>query len=823
MAPNPDVADVAASSRTQAEQECLDYFSGDDLAASTVVSKYLLRDADGVFLESNPTDLHHRLAREFGRMETKFGGARAMSEDEIFARLDRFREIIPQGSPQYGIGNNHAIVSLSNCVVTSPPEDDISSIVNRGKDLANLFKRRCGVGTDISTLRPEGSSVSNSAGTTTGAWSFADFYSYICRMIGQNGRRGALMITMDVRHPDIIQFIKMKHDLTKVTGANISVKIRDDFMRAVEADEEFTLQWPVDAAEPEYTHTVKARDIWKEIVESATKTAEPGLMMWDNILRTLPAQEYALHGFDTTTTNPCGEIPLSAYDSCRLIALNLTSFVRNPYTKDAYFDFEAWDLCVRAAMRLSDDLVELEIEKLTAILNKVDTDDERELWTKMITACQNGRRTGLGTLGLGDTMARLGLVYGSDSAVSMVDRIYEAMKVSAYSESVELAKERGPFPVFDWDLEKDNEFIKSLPEELRAEMAVHGRRNISILTQAPTGSTSIEAQVSSGCEPIFRLSYIRRKKINHNDTVTVADFVDDMGDKWQEFEVVHHAVADYWDVNGKCEVADLPEYFITSDKISWLGRVKMQAAMQRHIDHSISSTINLPAGTEPDLVGNIYIEAWKHGLKGVTVYVDGSRSGVLVTKDETKKDPTNEIVYQSAPKRPLELACEIHHRVIKGEKWTILIGLLEDKPYEVFAGPAEFIDIPEKFKGGTLIKNPRKSVNARYDLRYGENGSQTTVKNIVKWFEDIGDYGTLSRFVSMSLRHGVPVQYVVEQLQKDENDGMWSFNRVMARVLKKHILDGTTRDKSCPQCETDGLVYIEGCLSCKNCGYAKCG
>jgi ribonucleoside-diphosphate reductase alpha chain len=354
-------------------------------------------------------------------------------------------------------------------------------------------------------------------------------------------------------------------------------------------------------------------------------------------------------------------------------------------------------------------------------------------------------------------------------------------------------------------------------------MAVHGRRNISILTQAPTGSTSIEAQVSSGCEPIFRLSYIRRKKINHNDTVTVADFVDDMGDKWQEFEVVHHAVADYWDVNGKCEVADLPEYFITSDKISWLGRVKMQAAMQRHIDHSISSTINLPAGTEPDLVGNIYIEAWKHGLKGVTVYVDGSRSGVLVTKDETKKDPTNEIVYQSAPKRPLELACEIHHRVIKGEKWTILIGLLEDKPYEVFAGPAEFIDIPEKFKGGTLIKNPRKSVNARYDLRYGENGSQTTVKNIVKWFEDIGDYGTLSRFVSMSLRHGVPVQYVVEQLQKDENDGMWSFNRVMARVLKKHILDGTTRDKSCPQCETDGLVYIEGCLSCKNCGYAKCG
>lgn len=797
-----------------------EYFGGDELAASAVVNKYLLKNRDGKLLENSPDQMHQRLAREFARMEAKYGGDRALSYDDIYARLKNFKQIIPQGSPMYGIGNNYAIVSLSNCVVVADPEDDISSIVNQGKDLANLFKRRCGVGLDISKLRPEHTPVSNSAGTTTGAWSFADFYSYICRMIGQNGRRGALMITIDVRHPDIEKFIAMKQDLTKVTGANISVKIRDDFMEAVEADDDFMLRWPVDSDDPKITHIVKAKDIWNQIVHSATTTAEPGLMMWDNILKELPAQCYADVGFNTVTTNPCGEIPLSPYDSCRLIAINLTTFVVNPYTDNAYFDFAAWRGCVEDAMRLSDDLVELETEKLTAILTKVaDTPDETELWTKMIQACQDGRRTGLGTLGLGDTMARLGLVYASDAAIKMTGDIYEAFKSSAYMESVRLAEERGAFPVWDWKKEKDNAFIQRLPTEIKDRMKKSGRRNISILTNAPTGTSSICAQVSSGIEPIYKVHYVRRKKINHDDTETEADFVDEMGDRWKEFPIFHHDVKAYWKIQGECAVEDLPEYFIDAEDIDWERRVDMQAAIQQHIDHSISSTINLPKGTGEDVIDMIYRRAWKVGLKGVTAYVDGSRDGVLVAKKTEKKDAG--IVYMDAPKRPLVLPCEIHRASVKGEGWLILIGMLNGQPYEVFGGQAEYLDIPEKYTTGSLIKNPRKTVNARYDLKFGEEGHETTLKNVLKWFEN-PDHGTLTRFVSMSLRHGTPTQYIVEQLQKNDNENLWSFSKVLARVLKKHIQDGITRDKTCPECSSQGLTYQEGCLACLDCGYSKC-
>jgi len=825
LAVEPTIYSVAEATET-----CLEYFNQDELAASSVVTKYLLRSRAGDYLERSPADMHRRLAGEFGRIEARFGGDRSISADGVFDLIEGFKRIIPQGSPMYGIGNNESIVSLSNCVVVAPPEDDISSIVNRGKDLANLFKRRCGVGIDISPLRPEGMSVSNSAGTTTGAWSFADFYSYICRMIGQNGRRGALMITIDVRHPDVEQFITMKSDLSKVTGANVSIKIRDDFMEAVEADEEYVLRWPVDSEDPVYSKTVRAREVWDKLVAEATENAEPGLMMWDNILSELPAQCYADVGFNTVTTNPCGEIPLSPYDSCRLIAINLTGYVRNAYTDEAYFDFDAFDTDVRAAQRMSDDLVELESEKLRAILKKVDTEDERELWTKMLHACDQGRRTGLGTLALGDALAQLKLVYATPEAIEMTSRIYEAFKVSAYWESVELAKERGPFPVFDWEKEKNCPFIMRLPLELREAMAIHGRRNISLLTNAPTGTTSICAQTSSGIEPIYRLGYKRRKKISDSDRDVTVDHVDDMGDRWQEFAVYHHALQQYAELTGytiefddKGNVVNAPEFFISSDKIDWEGRVDMQAAIQRHIDHSISSTINLPRGTAPEVVDTVYRRSWKVGLKGVTVYVDGSRDGPLITNDEEEGDK-DQIRYQNAPRRPEELPCEIHHRQIRGVPWTILVGLLHGKPYEIFAGPAENIEIPDKYTLGTLIKNSRKTVNARYDLRYGENGGETTIKNIVKWFEDSADYGTMCRMVSINLRHGVPTQYLVEQLLKEPNDDLWSFNRVMARVLKKWIPDGTNRGKPCPSCgDEGGLVYQEGCLSCSSCGHAKCG
>ena len=821
----------------EARQHTLDYFDGDELATDTIVTKYLLKDQQGQLREASPEDIHHRMAAEFHRIEMKYGGDRHLEKSAIFDSLDHFREILPQGSPMYGIGNGFALVSLSNCVVVDSPADDISSICNQGRDLANLFKRRCGVGVDLSELRPEGVSVSNAAGTTTGAWSFADYYSGICRMIGQNGRRGALMITLDVRHPDVMSFITMKQDKTKVTGANVSLKIRDDFMRAVESDSEFTLRWPVDSPNPKMTKVVKAKEVWDLIIKAATDSAEPGLMMWDNILRTLPAECYADMGFKTITTNPCGEIPLSAYDSCRLVCVNLYSFVENPFTEEARFDFERFGECVRKATRISDDLIDLELEKLTDILNKVDTQDEKDLWAKLHHAAKTGRRTGLGTLALGDTMAALRLRYGSDAAVEMTSRIYEALKVNAYRESVELAKERGAFAVFDWKKEKDNIFIQSLPADLLEDMAVHGRRNISLLTNAPTGSMSICAQSSSGIEPVFRNSYIRRKKINHNATETKADYVDSMGDRWQEFTVLHHNLQRYLDVVAEKEggewakdpkvTADLagwlPDYFVASDQIPWEQRINMQAAVQQHIDHSISSTINLPAGTTTDTVAGLYLYAWKKGLKGVTIYVDGSRDGVLVTKKEKESDAPR-ITYHGAPRRPLELPCEIHRANVQGDKWTLVVGLLEGHPYEVFGGLSEYVDIPEKYKTGTLIKNPRKSMAARYDLKFGEPGSEITIKNIVKVFENPLQ-GSLTRFISMSLRHGVPIQYVVEQLQKDdENSSMFSFGRVVARTLKKHIPEGAKQaGKPCPSCSAETLIYQEGCVTCTSCGFAKCG
>ena len=802
-------------------KETQDYFEGDDLAASAVVGKYLLKDRDNNFLEKTPDDMHKRLASEFARIEAKFGGD-ALTEEEIYSLIKNFEYIVPQGSPMYGIGNDHAVVSLSNCVVVDSPTDDVSSIMNRGKDLANLFKRRCGVGIDISTLRPEGSNVSNSAGTTTGAWSFADFYSYVCRMIGQNGRRGALMVTLDVRHPDIEKFVTMKHDLTKVTGANVSVKINDEFMLAVENKRPFTLQFPVDSEKPIYSTEIDASSLWDLIVDSATTTAEPGLMMWDTITKNLPAHEYSDVGFNTVTTNPCGEIPLSPYDSCRLIAINLVNFVEDAYTEKAKFNLNKFESVVRKAMRLSDDLVELELEKLYKILEKVDTEDEKVLWSNLLDACKKGRRTGLGTLGLADALCRMGLVYGSSDSIKAIDSIYEVLKTGAYSESVKLAEERSAFGVFDWDKEKENAFIQTLPEELKEKMSKVGRRNISILTNAPTGTCSIAAQTSSGIEPVFRLSYTRRKKINPNDKNSRVDFTDDLGDKWQEFEVYHHEIKNYWNLAGECEISDLPEYFTTSDKINWSGRIQAQSAIQKHIDHSISSTINLPSGTKPSVVGDLYLEAWKAGLKGVTIYVDGSRTGVLVTKKEESGADGDAI--KKAQKRPGIVDCEIHRATIKGEDWTILVGVVDGYPYEIFGGLSEYVEIPKKYTQGSIRKRPRKTMANKYDLIVGKSDNEFVIKDIAKVFDN-PNHTSFTRTISLALRHKIPLQFLVEQLQKDKEADMFSFSRVVARCLKKYIADGTKASNGVLDgcCESPNIVYQEGCATCLNCGMAKCG
>ena len=799
----------------EVREATLKYFNGDELATNVFMTKYCLRDTSGAFVEKSPDDMHRRLAAEFNRAEEKFGG-NSLSANEIYSYLKDFKYIVPQGSPMMGMGNKYVNVSLSNCVVVDSPRDSVSSIIDAGKDLANLFKRRCGVGLDISTLRPEGTAVNNSARTTTGAWSFADFYSYLCRMIGQNGRRGALMISMDIRHPDIAQFITMKRDLTKVTGANVSVKITDSFMEAVENNESFTLQFPVDSPTPTHTTQVSAQELWTTIIECATETAEPGLLMWDNIINNLPAHSYSDMGFKTVSTNPCGEIPLSPYDSCRLVSINLKHLVKNPFGKKAVFDFDKLKEVAAVAMRLSDDLVDLELEKLMKIVGASDSVDEQMLWDRLYTAATDGRRTGLGTHGLADAIARLQLSYDSPAALEIIEKIYGTLRDSAYLESVYLAQERGSFPIFDWDTEKDNAFIQRLPAPIRKAIALHGRRNISILTNAPTGSVSIMSQTSSGLEPVFRNSYIRRRKLSHNEQHLEADFVDDLGDRWLEYTVFHHNIQEWLDAWAPENATELPEYFVESDKIDWIRRVKVQAAIQKSIDHSISSTINLPKDTTPEMVGEIYLQGWKRGLKGITVYVEGSRSGVLLDRKDS-------FPQHKAPKRPARLPCNIHHTTIQGEKWVVMVGLLEGKPYEVMGGRSDLIEIPRSKAEGFLLKHSRKSMNSIYDLQLGTNGDTVVVKDLVRAFDN-PNHSAFTRMISLGLRHGANIQYVVEQLQKDRDSDMFSFAKCISRILKNYIPDGSTAtERTCNECETEGLVYVEGCVTCKNCGYAKCG
>jgi len=840
----------------------LEYFRGDDLAASVFVGKYALQDLSGNYLEKDPSDMHKRLASEFARIESKYDDA--MSEEEIFGLLDGFRYVVPQGSPMSGIGNKYSIQSLSNCFVIEPPYDSYAGILKTDQEQVQIMKRRGGVGFDISNIRPKGLNTSNAAKTTDGIEVFMDRFSNSCREVAQGGRRGALMLTISVHHPQIRDFIKIKRDLKRVTGANISIRLTEEFMRAVEGGDELELRFPVDSKTPEIQEFVEAEELWQEIIESAHASAEPGLLFWDTAKRMTPADIYEQEGFGSVSTNPCGEIILSPYDSCRLMLVNLTSFVKDPWSENSKFDYNKFAEVTRKAQRLMDDMIDLEIEQIDKIIQKIQGDPEPEavkrieidLWQNIKKQATLGRRTGLGITGLGDTLAMMGQTYGSDKSVETTEKIYQWLTTHSYISSMEMARTRGVFPIHDAEREADHPFlarifdsIDSMPEDAmpsgfvnnaRQYNKLFGRRNISNTTTAPAGSVSVLTQTTSGIEPVFMLHYTRRKKINPNDANASIDFIDDSGDKWQEYTVYHHGFNSWLSQRDPSSSADeatneelidqSPYRNSTASEIDWVQKVKMQSVAQKWICHAISNTTNLPADVDIETVKQVYMTGWKSGCKGVTVYRDGCRSGVLVSADESSADESDEsrenmvFVDNNAPKRPETLSCEIHHATIQGEKWTILIGLLEGRPYEVIGGLSMYIEIPKKHQYGELRRRRRKTMLSKYDLHCGVGDDEFVIKDVVAVFDN-PNYAGYTRTISLALRHGAPIQYVVEQLQKDKEADLFSFSKVIARCLKKYIPDGSIGgDKTCWSCGAeDSLVYQEGCVTCKSCGASKCG
>lgn len=816
----------------EAVKQSVDYFGGDELAASVFVTKYALVDNEGNLLESNPDQMHKRLSKEFARIEKKYENP--MPENEIYELLKDFKYIVPQGSPMSGIGNKHQYQSLSNCFVVDSPRDSYGGILKTDQEQVQIMKRRGGVGFDISSIRPSGLRTSNAAKTTDGIGVFMERFSNSCREVAQGGRRGALMLTVSVHHPDIRTFINIKRDLTKVTGANISIRLTDEFMTAVENGNDYELRFPVEAdSERIVTDQTSASEIWESIIESAHASAEPGLLFWDNVLKYTPAQIYKDDGFDTISTNPCSEITLSAYDSCRLLLLNATSFVKNPFSKSAKFDFEKFGEYTQKAQRLMDDLIDLEIECVDRIVDKIKADPEDEdvkgpelrMWQKIRHAALTGRRTGLGITGLGDAIAMMGQTYGSAESIDTTDNIYKTLAIAAYKSSCKLAEERGAFGVYDYEKESGHPFVERLfkeDPELQVLHQTHGRRNIALTTTAPCGSVSMLTQTTSGIEPAFMLKYVRRKKINPDDPDATVDFKDELGDKWQNFTVYHHGFKKWMDQTGMDKIEDSPYHLATANEINWESAVDVQAAAQKWVCHAISKTINLPNDVSVDDVKKVYWRGWKQGLKGVTVYRDGCRSGVLVSTDTTEEDENN-FVERPAPKRPKMLECDIHQATIKGQRWTILVGLLEGKPYEVIGGLSDFVEISKKFSRGNIVKRQRKTTNSLYDLHFGDQEDSTVIKDLVRVFDN-PNYAGFTRTISLALRHGAPVQYLVEQLQKDKDSDMFSFSKVVARTLKKYIADGTKHGaKTCPECGAeDSLVYQEGCVTCLSCGHSKC-
>ncbi|HIX03445.1 MAG TPA: adenosylcobalamin-dependent ribonucleoside-diphosphate reductase [Candidatus Odoribacter faecigallinarum] len=830
----------------EAFQSSLEYFKGDELAARVWVNKYALKDSYGNIFEQNPDDMHHRLAKEIARIENRYSNP--MAEEEIFEVLRDFKYIVPQGGPMTGIGNDFQIASLSNCFVigNEGPSDSYGGVMKIDQEQVQLMKRRGGVGHDLSHIRPKGSPVKNSALTSTGIVPFMERYSNSTREVAQDGRRGALMLSVSINHPDSESFIDAKMTEGKVTGANVSVKIDDEFMRAVINDEEYVQKYPVFSEHPQYTKTIKARDLWNKIVHNAWKSAEPGILFWDTIIRESVPDCYADLGYRTVSTNPCGEIPLCPYDSCRLLAINLYSYVQQPFTKEAVFDFPLFKKHVAIAQRIMDDIIDLELEKIDAILAKIHADPESDelkgveirLWEKIRQKAKEGRRTGVGITAEGDMLAAMGLRYGSDEAIDFAVEIQKTLAVEAYRASVYLAKDRGSFTIFDARREENNPFILRLKEaapDMYADMVKYGRRNIACLTIAPTGTTSLMTQTTSGIEPVFLPVYKRRRKVNPNDQNVHIDFVDESGDSYEEFIVFHHKFAEWMRVNGYDTskhytseeidriVAESPYYKATSNDIDWLAKVRMQGQVQKWVDHSISVTVNLPSDVSEELVGRLYIEAWKSGCKGCTVYRDGSRAGVLVSN----KDKKNQVQEEMPSKRPMELEADVVRFQNNKEKWIAFIGLYNGRPYEIFTGIAddeEGIMLPKTVTSGKIVKHYDEYGKSRYDFQFqNKRGFKTTVEGLSYKFNK--EYWNYAKLISGVLRHGMPVLQAVEVISSMEfdNENINTWKNGVERALKKYIPNGT--EASGERCENCGspVVYQEGCLICKTCGTSKCG
>lgn len=838
-------------SREEVLEASKTYFKGDTLASEVWTNKYALKDMSGNIYEKTPEDMHRRLASEFARIEEKFPNP--LSEELIFDLIKDFKYIIPQGSPMAGIGNNHQFVSISNCFVIGNDEDSDSygGILKLDQELVQLMKRRAGVGNDLSFVRPGNSPVMNSALTSTGVVPFMERYSNSTREVAQGGRRGALMLSISIEHPDSESFIDAKMEQGKVTGANVSVKMTDNFMKAALLGTEFKQQYPVGSENPTFMKMVDAKSIWNKIVHNAWKSAEPGVLFWDTLIKESIPDCYADLGFKTVSTNPCGEIPLCPNDSCRLMALNLYSYVNYPFTKKANFDFELFNEHSKIAQRLMDDLIELELEKIDSIIGKIKSDPESEeikrtelnLWRKIKDKCIKGRRTGLGITGEGDMLAALGIKYGTDEANIFTENLHMRLKHSAFDSSCTMAQERGSFPIWDSKREENNPFmlrIKDENPELYSRLNKYGRRNIALLTIAPTGSVSILTQTSSGIEPVFMVSYMRRRKINPDDVDSRVDFTDEVGDSWQEYPVFHHKFEVYLEANGfdvnevknmsQSEINEIvknsPYFGATSNDVNWVKKVEMQGMVQKHIDHSISVTVNLPNDISEEMVAKVYETGWKSGCKGMTVYRDGSRSGVLVSTEEKKAEEKEKLFQDhNAPKRPKKMEAEIVRFRNNHEKWIAVVGTLDGRPYEMFTGKLDGLPaIPNNVEKGFIVKARSEDGMSRYDFKYQDrDGYNVIIEGLSRSFDK--EYWNYAKMISGVLRHGMPLPYVVDLIGSLnlEDDTLTTWKNGVTRVIKKFIPDGTKSNNKCPKCEQDSLIFQEGCLTCSNCGHSKCG
>ena len=848
----------------EASAASAEYFGGDELAARVWVNKYAMKDSFGNIYEKSPEQMHWRIANEIARIEKKYENG--LSADEVFELLDHFRYVIPAGSPMTGIGNDHQVASLSNCFVIGldGDADSYGAVLRIDEEQVQLMKRRGGVGHDLSCLRPKGSPVNNSALTSTGVVPFMERYSNSTREVAQDGRRGALMLSISIKHPDSEDFIDAKMTEGKVTGANVSVKIDDEFMQAAINDRPYTQQFPIDSANPIYKKDIKAKSLWEKIVHNAWKSAEPGVLFWDTILRESIPDCYADLGFRTVSTNPCGEIPLCPYDSCRLLCLNLYSYVDDPFTSAARFNFDKFKSHVAMAQRIMDDIIDLELEKIDAIIKKVESDPQSDevketelhLWEKIRRRSSMGRRTGLGITAEGDMIAAMGLRYGTHEATDFAVNIHRTLALAAYRSSVTMAKERGAFEIFDAQREKNNPFIlrlKNADEELYQDMLKYGRRNIACLTIAPTGTTSLMTQTTSGIEPVFMPVYKRRRKVNPNDADVHVDFVDEVGDSFEEYIVYHRKFLEWMRINGidttkrytQEEIDELvkrsPYYKATANDVDWLMKVKMQGEIQKWVDHSISVTVNLPNDVDEALVNRLYVEAWRSGCKGCTIYRDGSRAGVMVSveKKDKKEKAAATAVQMASPQdghdhpqvtevRPQILECDVVRFQNNKEKWVAFVGLLDGYPYEIFTGlqdDEEGIVLPKTVTKGKIIKQINADGTKRYDFQFeNKRGYKTTVEGLSEKFNP--EYWNYAKLISGVLRYRMPIAHVIKlvaSLQlKDESINTWKNG--VERALKKYVVDGTeAKGQRCPNCGQETLVYQEGCLICKNCGASRCG